>query len=85
MFIAHGVSEHCERHHKLALLLQENQFAVYAHDHGMDAILILIIWCSFILEICEFCVYCLVLLQLGMAKVMATEFTLVTFIFTSEM
>lgn len=36
VFIAHGVSEHCERHHKLAVLLQENQFAVYAHDHGIN-------------------------------------------------
>ena len=33
MFIAHGVSEHCERYNKLALLLQENQFAVYACDY----------------------------------------------------
>ena len=34
VFIAHGITEHCGRHHKLAVLLQENQFAVYAHDHG---------------------------------------------------
>ena len=35
MFISHGVTEHSGRYHKLAVLLQENQFAVYAHDHGM--------------------------------------------------
>ena len=37
VFISHGVSEHSGRHHKLAVLLQDNQFAVYAHDHGMNA------------------------------------------------
>jgi len=35
VFISHGVTEHSGRFHKLATFLQENQFTVYAHDHGM--------------------------------------------------
>ena len=34
VFISHGVTDHCGRHHKLATFLQENEYAVYAHDHG---------------------------------------------------
>ena len=45
VFISHGITDHSGRHHKLALFLQENQFAVYAHDHGKwDLLLILMIW-----------------------------------------
>ena len=35
LFISHGVTEHCGRFHKLATILQENDYAVYGHDHGM--------------------------------------------------
>lgn len=31
VFIARGVIKHCGRHHKLVVLLPENQFAVYVH------------------------------------------------------
>ena len=34
MFISHGITDHCGRHRKLAAFLQENRYAVYAHDHG---------------------------------------------------
>ncbi|XP_065917779.1 monoglyceride lipase-like [Dysidea avara] len=33
LFISHGVTEHCGRFHKLATILQENDYAVYGHDH----------------------------------------------------
>jgi len=35
IFISHGITEHSGRFHKLATFLQEHQFSVHAHDHGM--------------------------------------------------